>query len=44
MTIRDSCDYDDLNRDNDLSCTDEEPCELCKVKKLSPEETDERAS
>lgn len=39
--IRDACRYDDLNRDNDLDCTGEDPCTLCEKRSMTPEEADE---
>lgn len=39
MEIREACGYAELNRDNDLSCTDSKPCNLCEIVELDAEVT-----
>lgn len=40
MTVRQGCEYGNLNRANGLSCTDEDPCRLCRHVEESAEATD----
>lgn len=41
LVIREECRYDDLNRDNELSCTNDSPCNLCEKRAMTAEDADE---